>query len=159
MFSSNLCSRSPWCSENSECMTSVLRSHRNITLFQFICLLLNFFLYLLVKMNQFLYQILFRQILSDFANVIFVCLGSFIRNVFSPCPLLPLLLVSIIPMVSVWIMDRMGDEPNLFVILMTIKKSFTKSVNNGQNGWRTQSVHYSDEKKNHLLRVLITGVG
>ena len=41
---------------------------------------------------------------------------------FSLCPLLPPLLFSIVPIVMVWITNRMGDGPFLFIILMIIKR-------------------------------------
>ena len=48
----------------------------------------------------------------------------FTRNVFSPCPLLPPLLFSIVPKVTVWITERMGDRPIFSpIILMTIKRT------------------------------------
>ena len=44
----------------------------------------------------------------------------FARNFFTLCPLLPLLTFSIVPMVIVWVMERMGNGLIYSVILMTI---------------------------------------
>ena len=46
------------------------------------------------------------------------------RKVFSPCPLFPPLLFSILPMVMVWITHRMGNGPNLSAILMSGCKEY-----------------------------------
>ena len=54
--------------------------------------------------------------------------GLFTRNVFSPCPLLPPLKLGIVPMVTVWITDKMGDRHFLYIIVMTKKKKKKKKI-------------------------------